>query len=215
MSEAATRPLAGADGSFPAARYAQFVVAVLTLVYTASFLDRQIISLMGERVRADLALSDVQLGLLQGLSFALFYTALGIPMGMLADRTNRRRLILGGLILWSLATALCGLVSSFPSLFAARMLVGVGEAALAPAAYSLISDYFPDPPTGACDVRLRVRGADWIGARLHGRRRHPSRRRARSAGVDRARYPPLRLAGCVHRGKSPRNLPALLSLGGP
>jgi MFS family permease len=143
MSEAATRPLAQAESPFPAARYAQFVVAVLTLVYTASFLDRQIITLMGERVRADLALSDVQLSLLQGLSFALFYTILGIPMGMLADRTNRRCLILGGLILWSLATALCGLVSSFPGLFAARMLVGVGEAALAPAAYSLISDYFP------------------------------------------------------------------------
>jgi MFS family permease len=143
MSEAATRPVAAAENSFPAARYAQFVVAVLTLVYTASFLDRQIITLMGERVRADLVLSDVQLGLLQGLSFALFYTALGIPMGMLADRTNRRMLILGGLILWSLATALCGLVSSFPGLFAARMLVGVGEAALAPAAYSLIGDYFP------------------------------------------------------------------------
>jgi MFS family permease len=143
MSPAVPGPLAQAEASFPPARYAQFVVAVLTLVYTASFLDRQIITLMGERVRADLALSDVQLGLLQGLSFALFYTALGIPLGLLADRTNRRRLILGGLVLWSFATALCGLVDSFPGLFTARMLVGVGEAALAPAAYSLISDYFP------------------------------------------------------------------------
>jgi MFS family permease len=143
MSDADRDPQTPADSSFPPIRYAQFVVAVLTLVYTASFLDRQIITLIGERVRADLALSDVQLGLLQGLSFALFYTALGIPMGILADRGNRRRLILGGLILWSFATALCGLVSSYSWLFAARMLVGVGEAALAPAAYSLISDYFP------------------------------------------------------------------------
>lgn len=131
------------ETAFPPLRYAQFVVVVLALVYTASFLDRQIIALTAERVRADLALSDVQLGLLQGLSFALFYTALGVPMGLLADRTSRRRLILCGLILWSVATAVCGLVSSFPALFVARMFVGVGEAALAPAAYSLISDYFP------------------------------------------------------------------------
>jgi MFS family permease len=135
-------PIAGEEASFPPLRYAQFVVVVLALVYTASFLDRQIIALTAERVRADLDLSDVQLGLLQGLSFALFYTALGIPMGMLADRTSRRRLILCGLILWSIATAVCGLVSSFPALFLARMVVGIGEAALAPAAYSLISDYF-------------------------------------------------------------------------
>jgi MFS family permease len=136
-------PIPGEEATFPPLRYAQFVVVVLALVYTASFLDRQIIALTAERVRADLGLSDVQLGLLQGLSFALFYTALGIPMGMLADRTSRRRLILCGLILWSIATAVCGLVSSFPALFLARMVVGVGEAALAPAAYSLISDYFP------------------------------------------------------------------------
>jgi MFS family permease len=143
MSAPPPQPLPLEESSFPPLRYAQFVVLVLTLVYTASFLDRQIIALTAERVRADLALSDVQLGLLQGLSFAIFYTALGIPMGILADRTSRRRLILCGLILWSIATALCGFASSFSALFLARMLVGVGEAALAPAAYSLISDYFP------------------------------------------------------------------------
>jgi MFS family permease len=143
MNTPPAQPLPREEPSFPPLRYAQFVVVVLTLVYTASFLDRQIIALTAERVRADLLLSDVQLGLLQGLSFAIFYTALGIPMGILADRTSRRRLILCGLILWSIATALCGFASSFSALFLARMLVGVGEAALAPAAYSLISDYFP------------------------------------------------------------------------
>lgn len=132
-----------AEPPFPRAGYAQFVVVLLMLVYTASFLDRQILSLMGEAVRADLHISDTQLGTLQGFSFALFYTGLGIPMGILADRTSRRRLIIIGLVLWSLATAVCGLVNSFGGLFLARMMVGVGEAMLAPAAYSIISDYFP------------------------------------------------------------------------
>ncbi|MGE5773760.1 MAG: spinster family MFS transporter [Hyphomicrobiales bacterium] len=128
---------------FPKRGYAQFVVLVLMLVYTVSFLDRQILSLLSESVRADLNISDTQLGTLQGLSFAVFYTGLGIPMGMLADRVHRRTLIIVGLILWSIATALCGMASSYSGLFLARMLVGVGEAALAPAAYSIISDYFP------------------------------------------------------------------------
>ncbi len=127
---------------FPPLRYAQFVVLVLMLVYAASFLDRQILSLLGERVKADLSISDTQLGALQGFSFALFYTGLGIPMGLLADRYQRRLLIVAGLILWSIATFLSGIVSTFQGLFIARMLVGVGEATLAPAAYSMISDYF-------------------------------------------------------------------------
>ena len=133
----------GEEPPFPSAAYAQFVVLVLMLVYTASFLDRQILSLMGESVRADLKISDTQLGTLQGFSFALFYTGLGIPMGMLADRVQRRMMIIVGLVLWSIATALSGFVNSYGGLFTARMLVGVGEAMLAPAAYSMISDYFP------------------------------------------------------------------------
>jgi len=123
-------------------RYAWYVVFVLMLAYTLSFIDRQILSLLVQPIKAELQISDTQVGLLQGFAFALFYTVLGLPMGRLVDRYNRRNLIAAGVFLWSLMTAAAGGARSFGSLFAARMGVGVGEATLSPAALSLITDYF-------------------------------------------------------------------------
>jgi MFS family permease len=124
-------------------RYAWYVVGVLTLVYVFSFLDRQIFSLIVAPLRRDLHISDTQVSLLQGFSFAVFYTFFGIPIGRLADVYNRRTIIVLGLVLWSAFTAGCGLAETFAQMLLLRMGVGVGEAALSPAAYSLITDYFP------------------------------------------------------------------------
>ena len=122
---------------------AWYAVFVLMVVYIISFVDRQVISLFVEPLKRDLLLSDTQISLLQGLSFAIFYTVLGIPIGRVADTVNRRNLIIVGVGLWSLMTAACGLARSFPQLFLARMGVGVGEATLSPAAYAIIADSFP------------------------------------------------------------------------
>jgi len=124
-------------------RYSWYVVIVLMFAYTLSFIDRQILSLLVAPIKAELSISDTQVGLLQGLAFALFYTLLGLPMGRIVDRYNRRTLIAVGVALWSLMTALCGVARSFGSLFIARMGVGVGEATLSPAALSIICDSFP------------------------------------------------------------------------
>jgi MFS family permease len=124
-------------------RYAWYVVAVLTLLYAFSFISRQIFSLLVGPLRRDLHIGDTQMSLLIGFSFALFYTFFGIPIGHLADVYSRRWIIAIGLILWSGFTAGCGLAMSFTAMLLLRMGVGVGEAALSPAAYSLITDYFP------------------------------------------------------------------------
>ncbi len=121
-----------------------YTVFVLMLAYVSSFIDRQILSLLVGPLKRDFALTDTQVSLLMGLSFALFYTLLGIPVGRLADRLNRRNLIIGGIGVWSLMTALCGLTRTYGLFFLARMGVGVGEATLSPAAYSMIADEFPD-----------------------------------------------------------------------
>jgi MFS family permease len=124
-------------------RYAWYVVGVLTLLYAFSFIDRQIFSLLVGPLRRDLHIGDTQMSLLIGFSFALFYTFFGIPIGHLADIYSRRLIIAIGLILWSGFTAGCGLAFTFSAMLVLRMGVGVGEAALSPAAYSLITDYFP------------------------------------------------------------------------
>lgn len=123
--------------------YPWYVVGVLMLVYVFSFIDRQILNLLVGPIRADLGISDTQMSLLLGFSFAVFYTFCGIPLGRLADSRSRRGLIAFGLVFWSIATAACGMVSKYWQLFLARVGVGIGEAALSPAAYSLITDYFP------------------------------------------------------------------------
>ena len=123
--------------------YRAYVMFILVVVYTFNFIDRQIIGILAVPIKADLALTDTQLGLMGGLAFALFYTALGIPIAMLADRTNRTWIMTIALTVWSAMTALCGTVQSFWQLFLARLGVGVGEAGGVAPAYSLISDYFP------------------------------------------------------------------------
>jgi MFS family permease len=123
--------------------YAWYVVIVLMVIYTLSFIDRQILAFLVGPIRADLQISDTAMGLLGGFAFAIFFTLLGLPMGRLADRKSRRGLIAAGVVFWSIMTALCSVAKSFGSLFLARIGVGVGEATLAPAAFSLISDYFP------------------------------------------------------------------------
>lgn len=122
--------------------YAWYVVVVLMTAYTLSFIDRQILSLLVQPIKMELQVSDTQIGLLQGLAFALFYTVLGLPMGWIVDRFNRRNLIVVGVALWSVMTALCGAAGNFGSLFLARTGVGIGEATLSPAALSIVTDYF-------------------------------------------------------------------------
>lgn len=129
--------------NFPSAGRANYTLAVLLVAYVLSFIDRQILSLLVGPIRNDLGISDFQMSFLQGIAFALFYALLGIPIGRLADRGNRRKLIAAGIFLWSLMTAVCGLAKNYAMLFFARMGVGVGEAALSPAAYSILADSFP------------------------------------------------------------------------
>ena len=124
-------------------RYAAYVLGILILVYVFNFVDRQILSILAERIRADLGISDAQLGFLYGTAFAVFYALFGIPLGRLADVWDRRRLIALGLAAWSTMTALSGLARNFGQLAAARIGVGIGEASATPAAFSLLSDYFP------------------------------------------------------------------------
>jgi MFS family permease len=123
--------------------YRAYVLFILVLVYTFNFIDRQIIGVLAPPIQAELHLSDTQLGMMGGLAFALFYTALGIPIAWLADRANRVWIMTAALALWSAFTAACGLTQSFGQLFVARLGVGVGEAGGVAPAYSLISDYFP------------------------------------------------------------------------
>jgi len=128
--------------------YAWYVVAVLLVAYTLSFIDRTILSLLVGPIRADLGISDTQMSLLMGFAFAIFYSLLGIPLGAFADRRPRRGLIVAGVAAWSLMTAACALTRSYATLFLARIGVGVGEATLSPAAYSILGDYFPREKLG-------------------------------------------------------------------
>lgn len=129
-------------GSYPSERYGFYVVAVFMLLYMLSFVDRVLISLMIEPIKSEFQLSDTQIGLLVGFSFVLLYSVMGIPFGMMADRFDRRKLILVGVVGWSLATSLSGLATGFIQLLLARTAVGIGEAALSPAVVSTIADRF-------------------------------------------------------------------------
>jgi MFS family permease len=123
--------------------YAWYVVALCTLAYIFSFIDRQILALLIEPIKADLAISDTQFSLLHGLAFSLFYATMGIPIARLADRKSRPIIISAGILIWSVMTVLCGVGRTFAHLFITRIGVGVGEAALTPATYSMIRDLFP------------------------------------------------------------------------
>ena len=128
---------------YPSSGYAWYVVGVLTFVYIFSFIDRQILSLLVTPIKRDLGISDTGVALLGGTSFAVFYTFFGIILGKMADSRSRRGLIAAGFVFWSIFTAGCGLARNFWQMLLLRMGVGVGEAALSPAAYSLLTDYFP------------------------------------------------------------------------
>ncbi|MDB2668252.1 MFS transporter [Alphaproteobacteria bacterium] len=128
------------EATFNSRHYALFILVV---VYTFSFIDRQILSILIEPIKNDLGLSDTQMGLLTGFAFAAFYATLGIPIARFADRSNRRNLIVASLGVWSLFTALSGLALNFWHLLAARIGVGIGEAGCSPSAHSIISDLYP------------------------------------------------------------------------
>jgi len=123
--------------------YKAYVLLILTGVYTFNFIDRQILVILQESIKAELGLSDTQLGLMTGLTFALFYVTLGIPIARLADRSNRRNIVAFSLAIWSAMTALSGLAGNYIQLLLARIGVGIGEAGGSPPSHSIISDYFP------------------------------------------------------------------------
>ncbi|MXY51203.1 MAG: MFS transporter [Gammaproteobacteria bacterium] len=137
------RPMA-----YPRPARAWYMVSLLTIAYVVSFVDRNILGLLIDPIKADLELSDFQIGLLLGPAFAIFYATMGLPLGYLADRKRRTWIVAAGITLWSAATALSGLARNFGQLFVARMSVGVGEATLSPCAMSLISDSYPEERRG-------------------------------------------------------------------
>ncbi|HCS28644.1 MAG TPA: MFS transporter [Spongiibacteraceae bacterium] len=128
--------------AYPPKAAANYVLVILVLAYILSFIDRNILALLVGPIREEYALTDFQFSILHGWAFTLFYIFLGLPIGWLADRFSRKWIITSGVFLWSLMTCLCGFAKSFTGLFVTRIGVGVGEAALSPPAYSLMSDYF-------------------------------------------------------------------------
>ncbi|MBX3482598.1 MFS transporter [Phenylobacterium sp.] len=154
MSEAAPAPKgfstsnAAQVGEAPVAplvspAFRSYALVVLLLVYTVNFLDRQIVSILAEPIKNELSISDTQLGLLTGLAFGIIYCGFGLPLARLADRFNRVWIISGSLAVWSACTVLCGRATSFGTLVAARMGVGLGEAGCTPTSHALIADYVP------------------------------------------------------------------------
>ncbi len=139
--EGAMKPEASRPWPRPA--YAWYVVVVLLVAYGFAILDRTAIGLLVDPIKRDLRISDAEIGLLQGLAFAICYTGFGIPLGFLADRAKRTPLLTIGIAVWSAATVACGFASSFGMLFLARIGVGIGEATITPGSGSLVADYFP------------------------------------------------------------------------
>lgn len=123
-------------------RYGWYVVFVLCVCGIVAYIDRQIINLLIEGIKSDLDVSDTQISLLQGFAFAIFYAVVAVPLGRIADSRNRRWLITAGIVAWTVAAFACGLAQTYTQLFIARMFVGVGEAVLTPAGFSLLADYF-------------------------------------------------------------------------
>ncbi|WP_044558352.1 MFS transporter [Azospirillum sp. B4] len=151
---------------YPAPAYAWYVVVVLLIVGITSYLDRYLIALLVEPIKADLAITDTQISFLQGSAFALFYVAFGLPFGAIVDRASRRTILVVGIALWSVMTFACGLATSYWQLFIARAGVGIGEACLAPAAYSLIADYFPPRQRGRAMSTYNMSNYLGVGASL-------------------------------------------------
>ena len=128
---------------YPRAGVGWYVTVLLTLVYTFSFVDRQVLNLLVEPIRLDLGLSDTSISFLQGLAFVVPYVVMSVPIGRLVDKFNRVGVLIGGALVWSVTTFACGMASSYGQLLVARMGVGAGEASVTPAAWSLLADYFP------------------------------------------------------------------------
>lgn len=149
MSDTTAESVQGSGAPEKVSAYRYFVLFALLVVYTLNFLDRQFLSVLAEPVKKSLHLTDTQLGSITGLYFALFYTVIGIPVGMLADRVNRVRIVTAACTIWSAFTAACGFATSYVTLAIPRMGVGFGEAGGAPPSYSIVSDYFPPRQRGA------------------------------------------------------------------
>ena len=129
-------------------RYRNYVLLMLMVVYIFNFIDRQILVILQESIKTELGLSDKQLGLLSGFTFAVFYVVCGIPIARWADRYNRVNIVSASLVVWSGMTALSGMTTNFVQLLLARIGVGVGEAGASPPSHSIISDYFPHEERG-------------------------------------------------------------------
>ena len=123
--------------------YRWYALGILVLVYCSSHVDRQIMGILLEPIKMELGASDTQMGFLIGLTFAIFYATLGMPIAMLADRTNRRNIIALATTIWSGMTVVCAFVGSYAQLAMARIGVGIGEAGSSPPSHSMISDLFP------------------------------------------------------------------------
>ena len=147
LNQAAPAAPPARPGVRPDAR-AWAVLVILCFVYVINFLDRQLLSILAKPIQDELGVTDGQLGRVSGLYFALFYCVLAIPIGWIADRTNRVRLLSLACAVWSAATVACGMATNYPQLVAARMAVGVGEAGGVPPSYAIISDYFPSGQRG-------------------------------------------------------------------
>ncbi len=128
--------------AWPSPRRGWYVTIVLLIGFTFSFIDRQVLNLLVEPIRADLGISDTEISFLQGFAFVLTYVAMSVPIGRLVDRFNRVAIMVGGVLVWSIATVGCGLSRTYVQLMVARLGVGAGEAALSPAAWSMLADYF-------------------------------------------------------------------------
>src|SRR5947208_9031319 len=130
-----------AAGDITSPGRARLVLILLFLVYSLNYLDRQVINILGQSIKTELHLSDLQLGLLSGTAFGIFYSLLGLPLARLADRMNRVHIIAAAITVWSVFTSACSLAQSYIQLFLLRLGVGVGEAGGTPPSQSLISDY--------------------------------------------------------------------------
>jgi len=130
-------------GDYSSRGYRGYVLAMLTAVYAVNFIDRQLLVILQEPIKAELGLSDTQLGLLSGLAFALFYVSCGVPIARWSETRSRRNVIAGAIALWSLMTAVCGMAQNFLQLLLARMGVGIGESGGSPPSHSMISDIYP------------------------------------------------------------------------
>ena len=154
----ATAGLESVDESkYPNPAYSWYVVSLICVGYVFAFMDRIIVGLLTTSIQRDLLLTDTQMGVLQGIAFALFYTLFGIPIGWLVDRWHRKTILSIGMVVWSVTTAACGYATSFWTMFLARVGVGIGEATLNPCASSMIGDYFP-PRTRAKAFGVYVMG---------------------------------------------------------